>query len=359
MTIALRSSTESGDSSEMVSPAETRRTTGLSPAARPTPSKPELARAEAVRPRPECGCRRRARAARVLHKRSRAAQRAQEERRRASPPRPCRTATRPARGCAADSVPTTQSAVNRTCFFSLRRIPALLMSLVIHANGGFLQLAAEPYDETVVHWIRTVPQRRYSPQTHDWCIPARREHLQRVCSVIAELEERGIAVEISKAAAARLAEWTPDAPCCAQRIEIAGSYSERRLPALRALPERRFDAERKLWTIPLTRAGALAILALADDTDELVMTQRARRALHRSATASPPVKRNARDADAPVEPTRRSPVAHWRHYTAGAVFDNPARPRINVPGIGWCVRIRVNPGRGNGRRARSATTNQL
>ena len=219
------------------------------------------------------------------------------------------------------------------------------MSLVIHANRGLLQLAAEPYDETVVHWIRTVPQRRYRPQTHDWCIPARREHLQAVCTVIAELEERGIAVEISEAAAARLARVdTGRAILRASAIEIAGPYSERRLPALRALPERQFDAERKLWTVPLTRAGALAILALADDTGELVVTQRARRALQRAATA----KRNARDADAPVEPTRRSPVAHWRHHTRGAVFDNPARPRINVPGIGWCVRIRVNPRRGHG-----------
>ena len=224
------------------------------------------------------------------------------------------------------------------------------MSLVIDANKGVLQLAAEPYDDTIVHWIRTVPQRRYRRQTHDWCIPARREHLQAVCTVIAELEEREIAVEISEAAAARLARV--DIGRAALRggaIEIAGAYSERRLPALRALPERRFDTERKLWTIPLTRAGALAILALAHDTDELVMTQRARRALQRSATASPVVKRNARDADAPVErTTRRSPVAHWRHYTAGAVFDNPARPRVNVPGIGWCVRIRVNPRRRHG-----------
>ena len=234
------------------------------------------------------------------------------------------------------------------------------MSLLIDANKGLLQLAAEPYDETIVQWIRTVPQRRYRRQSHDWCIPARREHLLTVCSVIAELEERGIAVEISEAAAARLARVdTGRAILRGGAIEIAGPYSERRLPALRALPERRFDAERKLWTVPLTRAGALAILALADDTDELVMTQRARRALQRSATASPSVKRNARDADAPVEPTRRSPVAHWRHHTRGAVFDNPARPRINVPGIGWCVRIRVNPRPRERRRARGATVNEL
>ena len=75
-TIALSSSTETTDSSEMVSPADTRQTTRLSPPTRPAPREPELARAEAVRPRAERGSGRRARAARVRHERSRAARRA-------------------------------------------------------------------------------------------------------------------------------------------------------------------------------------------------------------------------------------------------------------------------------------------
>lgn len=227
------------------------------------------------------------------------------------------------------------------------------MALLIDADKGLLQLAAEPYDEASVDWIRSLPQRRYRRESHDWCVPARREHLRTVCCLIAELEERAITVEISVAAGARLAGADVGrAVLRGSAIEIMGPYSERRLPALRALPERRFDADRKLWTIPLTRAGALAILALADETDELVVTQRARRALQRAATASPPTKRVARDTVATVEPTtRRSPVPHWRHYTAGAVFDNPARPRVNVPGIGWCVRIRVDPRSWNGDRA--------
>ena len=80
-------------------------------------------------------------------------------------------------------------------------------------------------------------------------------------------------------------------------IEVAGAFSPRRLPALRALPERRFDADRKTWTVPLTRAGALAILDLADHTDQLVTTQRARRALQRSAArraSTTPAKRDSR-----------------------------------------------------------------
>ena len=212
-----------------------------------------------------------------------------------------------------------------------------------------MRLASAPYDETIVDLIKTLPQRRYRRDSQDWSVPARREQLRSVCGVIAELEERGIEVDITEPAAARLSRLDVGRGVLrGGAIEIAGPYSERRLPALRALPERRFDAERKIWTVPLTRAGALAILALADDTDELFITQRARRALQRSAAASPPTDRAARaDAASSARAPRRSPVAHWRHYTAGAVFDNPARPRVNVPGIGWCVRIRVNPRRGN------------
>lgn len=216
------------------------------------------------------------------------------------------------------------------------------MALRIDAIGGLMRLASAPYDETIVDLIKTLPQRRYRRDSQDWSVPARREQLRSICGVIAELEERGIDVDITEPAAARLSRLDVGRGVLrGGAIEIAGPYSERRLPALRALPERRFDAERKIWTVPLTRAGALAILALADDTDELVITQRARRSLKRSATASEPARRTARASA--ERAARRSPVPHWRHYTAGAVFDNPARPRVNVPGIGWCVRIRVHP----------------
>lgn len=220
------------------------------------------------------------------------------------------------------------------------------MALRINVDKGLVLLVAVPYDETIVDWIRTLPERRYRHESQDWIVPARREQLHTLCSLIGELEERGIDVTISDEAGTRLARVDVGRAMLRDGvIEIAGPYSERRLPALRALPERRFDAERKIWTVPLTRAGATAILALADDSDELVITQQARRALQRSATATPPAQRAPHDADAPPKPTRRSPIAHWRHYTAGPVFDNPARQRVSVPGIGLCVRIRVNPRR--------------
>lgn len=220
------------------------------------------------------------------------------------------------------------------------------MGLRVDVDKGLVLLAAAPYDETIVDWIRTLPERRYRHESQDWIVPARREHLRTLCSFIGELEERGIAVKISDDAGTRMARVDVGRAMLRDGvIEIVGPYSERRLPSLRTLPERRFDSERKIWTIPLTRAGAIAILTLADDCDELVITQQARRALQRSATATSPGRRTSRDVDALPEPARRSPIAHWRHYTAGPVFDNPAHRRLDVPGVGVCVRIRVDPGR--------------
>ena len=220
------------------------------------------------------------------------------------------------------------------------------MALHVDAHGGLLLLAAAPYDDAIVDGVRALPERRYRRRTQDWCVPARREDLRDVCALIGEIEERGIDVDISRRASARLARVDVGrAVLHGDVIEITGRYRQRRLPALRALPERQFDAERSTWTIPLTRAGALAILDLADRTDELITTQRARRALLRAATRTPAASPAVRDPDAGMAPgpKRRSPIAHWRHYTAGPVFNNPARDRVHVPGIGVCVRIRVDP----------------
>lgn len=217
------------------------------------------------------------------------------------------------------------------------------MSLRVDADKGLIRLSASPYDETIVDAIRTLPQRRYRPAEQDWALAARREHLRAVCSVIAELSERGIDVAISDAAAARLARieigW---AMLRDGEIHIAGPYSKRRLPALRALPERRFDPEARHWVLPLTRAGALGVLALADEAGDLVLTDRARRALRRTASPTDAARVDGGEAR-PLRAPRRSPIAHWRHFTSGPVFENPLRARVHVPGIGPCVRIRVSP----------------
>lgn len=96
--------------------------------------------------------------------------------------------------------------------------------------------------------------------------------------------ERVINVEMSKDANARFARsGNGRAVGRDNAIEIAGPYSRCRPPALRSLPERRYDPDRQRWTIPLTRAGAITILASVDDTEELVATRRARHAAERAA----------------------------------------------------------------------------
>ena len=221
------------------------------------------------------------------------------------------------------------------------------MALRVDSRDGLVLLAAAPYDDAVVEWIRTLPERHYRPREQAWCVPARREQLRHVCALIGELEERDIAVDISSSASARLARvGLGRAILRDDAIEITGPYRQRRLPALRALPERRFNPERRTWRIPLTRAGALAVLDLADGTHELVTTRRARSALQRSAARTDSTQ-HATHSPNPAElgPKRRSPIPHWRHYTSGPIFNNPAHERAYVPGIGLCVRIRVDSSR--------------
>lgn len=221
------------------------------------------------------------------------------------------------------------------------------MALRVDAHRCLLLLAAAPYDDAIIDWIRALPERYYRPRAQSWCVPARPEQLRHVSTLIAELEERDIAVNVSDSASARLARADIGRAILRDNaIEITGPYSPRRLPTLRALPERRFDPARGTWTIPLTRAGALAILDLADRANELVTTRRARIALQRSATHTASALRAMRDPDpTAIGSKRRSPIAHWRHHTHGPIFENPGREKVDLPGIGLCVRIRVDSSR--------------
>ena len=139
-------------------------------------------------------------------------------------------------------------------------------------------------------------------------------------TLIGELEERDVAVDISDSASARLARSDVGrAILRGDVIEITGPYSPRRLPALRALPERRFDPTRTTWTVPLTRAGALAILDLVDHTNELVATRRARLALQRSATLTASTPHAPREPD----PTAAQPDAAIAHRALAPPHERP------------------------------------
>jgi hypothetical protein len=111
---------------------------------------------------------------------------------------------------------------------------------------------------------------------------------------------------------------------------------------VRALPERRYRSERRRWWVPPTRAGALALLARIAVGELLADSATAAR-LERLGTG----RGEQLSAPAPEPPDderkRLSPIPHWRHVTRGPIFD--ANPHEWVEGIGWCVRIRVDPSR--------------
>ncbi len=132
------------------------------------------------------------------------------------------------------------------------------MALSVDTHRGLVLLAAVPYDDAIIDLIRTLPERHYRPREQAWCVPARREQLRHVSTLIGELDERDVAVDISDSASARLARADIGrAILRGDVIEITGPYSPRRLPALRALPERRFDATRRTWDGPAhTRRSA-------------------------------------------------------------------------------------------------------
>jgi hypothetical protein len=69
-----------------------------------------------------------------------------------------------------------------------------------------------------------------------------------------------------------------------------------------------------------------------------------RRALERLAAAASKPPGTPRTEPAGSR-WRSSPKAHWRHVTRGAIFDANPRRREWIAGVGWCVRIRVDPRR--------------
>lgn len=83
------------------------------------------------------------------------------------------------------------------------------MALRVDINRGLVLLTAVPYEETIVDWIRTLPERRYRPATQDWTVPARHEHLRTIWGLIGELEERGSVQPATADEAAGLARAPP------------------------------------------------------------------------------------------------------------------------------------------------------
>jgi hypothetical protein len=129
------------------------------------------------------------------------------------------------------------------------------------------------------------------------------------------------------------------------QFELTFAFNPRRLTRVRSIPERRYLPERRSWTVAPTRGGALALLALLEEGDFTAEPEVAARLARLASERSPdsPGQGDAeRDGAASVE-QRSSPSPHWRHVTRGPIFDaNPHRHEW-VEGVGWCVRVRVDP----------------
>jgi hypothetical protein len=211
--------------------------------------------------------------------------------------------------------------------------------LTVDVDGGLVRLSGD-YDPRLVALIRRLPERRYLAERAEWTMPARRPALAALCELI---ERPELEVTLSGRARRRLERHGPGRLALEDgQLGLSFAFDPRRLERVRAIPERRFDPDSKCWIVPATRAGALALLTLLDDgefrTDGAVRRRLEALAAGRQADSQPGPGDDS-------GPSRKSPMRHWRHVTRGPIFDANWRRREWVVGIGWCVRIRVDPAR--------------
>jgi hypothetical protein len=213
--------------------------------------------------------------------------------------------------------------------------------LAVDVDGGMVRLRTR-YEPQLVERLRGLPGGRFIAERGEWVLPARREGLLALARLVVEV---GGKAELSDRARRRLERHGPG------RIDLRGGEFELsvrprpgRLERIRAVPERRYLPERRRWLVPPTRAGALALLALVDD-GELVAAPATLARLRQVASNREPSGDAVWDDVDESAASRASPTPHWRHLTRGPIFSaNPDR-HVWVDGIGWCVRVRVDPER--------------
>ena len=226
----------------------------------------------------------------------------------------------------------------------LRSTPA--GRLEVDIEGGVIRLRAD-YDPQLVERIKRLPDRRYSREKREWTVPARRVALYDLCELLIDYNGR-LGVRYSERALRRLSLQGPGRITLEKGgMRVWAPYKPRRLERIRAIPELRFERATKTWAGPATRAGATALLGLLADR-EVVADASTRERLERVAAAREGDDLRQLAAQTASDSSRSSPVPHWRHVTSGPVFDaNPQRQEW-VEGIGWCVRVRVDPARRRG-----------
>jgi hypothetical protein len=213
--------------------------------------------------------------------------------------------------------------------------------LAVDIDGGLVRLRTR-YQPRLVEQIKRLPGRRFIAEHAEWVLPARRAGLVAVARLLAGL---GAEAELSDGARRRLERHGPG------RIDVHGGEFELsvrprpgRLERIRAVPERRYLPERRRWLVPPTRAGALALLTLVDDGELVGAPATLARLRQLAGSRAPGTDPVGDDADESAA-SRASPSPHWRHVSRGPIFSaNPHRHEW-VDGIGWCVRVRVDPER--------------
>ncbi|MGI8511930.1 MAG: hypothetical protein ACR2NH_04805, partial [Solirubrobacteraceae bacterium] len=126
------------------------------------------------------------------------------------------------------------------------------------------------------------------------------------------------------------------------QFELSFAPHARRLERVRALPDRSYEPQSRRWRVAPTRAGALQLLALIA-AREFVADRATAAELRR--LAAPTGAARPSDNGGAESSGRASPIAHWRHVRAGPVFERNTHRHEWVEGIGWCVRVRVDPSR--------------
>ncbi len=214
--------------------------------------------------------------------------------------------------------------------------------LDVDIDGGLVRLRSR-YDPELVRQIKALPGRRYIRARAEWVVPARREALAALAALVDRL---GDAARPTQRAYRRLERARPGRiEISAGQFELSFAFEPRRLARVRSIPERRYQPERRSWMVPPTRAGAIALRALVNE-GEFAAEPGVVSRLSRLAAAHEPG--DALNEGPRREGRRSSPVPHWRHVTRGPIFEANRGRREWVAGIGWCVRVRVDPTRGRG-----------
>jgi hypothetical protein len=220
------------------------------------------------------------------------------------------------------------------------------VALRVDVEGGLVRLHCA-YKPEVIAEVRALPGRRYLPKAQEWVAPARRDILGRLAALTEQLGERA---EVTRAARSRLDRACPGLiERDAEGFSVRFGYTRRRLDLIREVAERTWDPLSRSWRVPATRAGALGLLALLD-SDEFTGDPSVRGVLERLGSATP-CGPDTHPRDEGRAQVRSSPTAHWRHVTRGPIFNANTRRHRWIEGVGWCVRVRVDPERRRAKRA--------